>query len=238
MFILDPELLKTMRELPLMALGGAAVIGLCLWITGWWLHRFWITLIATLCGGIIGLMYGPDLGVKQAIVAGVLLALASGCLALSLARVAVFLIYGGVTWYVTMLVTPQWAVPLICVTVGGLLSIWCFRLSMSLLTTSLAAVLLAYSGLLLADLFFDFKAAAYLKAYPWAEFVVLGFVSLLGVGVQFRIQRAQDKAALRKLEQQELRAKMEALQQQAVAEAEQERLQSRRWWQLGRRRAG
>jgi signal transduction histidine kinase len=242
MSILDPELLQAMRDLPLTAVVCGLILGLALWVTGWWLHRFWITLIATLTAGIIGLMYGPELGVKQAMVAGILLALAAGCLALSLARVALFLIYGAAVWYVMALALPQWAVPLICVTVGGLVSIWCFRLCMCLLTCSLASVLMSYAGLLLADQFLDFKATPHLQAYPWAEYVALGVIALLGVGLQFRLERAQQKAAQKKREQQEWKAKLEALKQEAVKQAEEEKalLGPRRkgWWPFGRRRAG
>lgn len=242
MNIVDPELLQAMRDLPIAAVACVTVIGLGLWLTGWWLHRFWITLIATLGAGVAGLLYGPEMGVKQPIVAGVLLALAGGCLALSLARVALFLAYGAATWYVTSLVAPQWAVPLICITVGGLVSICLFRLCMSLLTCSLAAVLLTYCGLLLADLFLDFKAVPYLKAYPWAEYVVMGLVALVGVGAQFRLARAQERAALRKREQEEWNAELEAMRQLSMNPADLERpaRSERRGWKLfgRRRRAG
>lgn len=241
MAVLDTELLLSMRDLPLAVLGCGAVVGISLWLTGWWLHRFWITLIATVAGGMIGLMYGPELGVKQSVVAGVLLAMASGCLALSLARVTLFGIYGLAVWYLTALVTPQWAVPLVCVTVGGLLSIWCFRFCMSVLTCSLASVLLSYCGAIFAEVFLDFRVTRHLGAFPWVEYVVLGIITLLGVGFQFRLQRAQDRAAERRREKEEWNAKMASFQQHAEVEVEQERFQgntgTKRWRLFGRRRA-
>src|SRR5437867_716414 len=80
------DLLTELQSLSPATLGGILAVGLALWLTGWWAHRFWITLLTSFAAGVVGLKVGPQYGVEQPIIAGLLLAVAGGALALALAR--------------------------------------------------------------------------------------------------------------------------------------------------------
>ena len=47
MSIFDPEILQELCGLSFGLCVTGAVVGLLLWLTGWWLHRFWIVLAIT-----------------------------------------------------------------------------------------------------------------------------------------------------------------------------------------------
>lgn len=194
------DLLAEMQSLSQATLGTLAAIGLLLWVTGWWAHRFWITVLTSFGVGLVGLKIGPQYGVQQPIIAGVLLALAGGCLALALARLALFLIYGIAVWQLTLQFAPPYAVPLICITAGGLVSIFLFRLCVILLTSAAGGILLGYAALALAGQNgFDVKSTVYDYQIPLN--IGLGILWLLGVFIQQRIARAMRRAELRRLEQ-------------------------------------
>ena len=65
------------------------VLGFFLWLLGWYGHRFWIVLFTTVIAGVVGLASARVAGV-QPFVAGLLLAIAAGTLALSLSRLLGF----------------------------------------------------------------------------------------------------------------------------------------------------
>src|SRR5262249_33906293 len=99
MSILDPEILQELSGLSVGLCVSGAVIGLLLWLTGWWLHRFWIVLATTALAGILGLVSGSVHGV-QALIAAVLLAVAAGILALALIRLVAFAAGGAAACFV------------------------------------------------------------------------------------------------------------------------------------------
>ena len=62
------------------------VVGLALWLFGWWSHRFWVVLTTTVLAGVFGL-YEAAMFRTHPLVAALLLAVAAGLLALALIRV-------------------------------------------------------------------------------------------------------------------------------------------------------
>src|SRR5688572_18899329 len=93
MQLLDLEILGLTKQLSPPLLVAALLVGLFLWTFGAFTHRFWMAMGVTVAAGVAGLFAGRDFGV-QPLVAALLLALAAGVLALSLARVALFLAGG------------------------------------------------------------------------------------------------------------------------------------------------
>src|SRR5205823_4592530 len=101
--------------------------------------------------GIGGLNIGPTYGMKP-LVAGLLLAIAGGQLALALARVVVFAAAGLTTAAAVHAGAPaNWDIPLGWFLAGGLVGLLLFRLWTMLLTSFLGALLMGYSLLCLLD---------------------------------------------------------------------------------------
>jgi len=94
MKLLAPDILELTRGLTPYVSAGGFLLGLYLWLLGGSSHRFWLALVVTLAAGVLGLHYGPDYEI-QPLVAGLLMALAAGALALSLVRILLF-VAGGI----------------------------------------------------------------------------------------------------------------------------------------------
>lgn len=195
MGVLVPEVLNDLRDLPAATLAVIGGLGLLLWLTGWWLHRFWITLLATSLGGLLGLRLGPQWGVQPAIIAGVLMALAAGCLALSLARLGLFVLYGYVSWEVAQAVAPGSVPALVAFTVGGLASVLLFRICIILLTSALGTVLMTYGGLLGTEVWFGTQAVAPATAQPLVSHGIMLAIGLLGAYLQMKFTRRSNHTA-------------------------------------------
>lgn len=144
-------MLSDLLELPLPALWVILGAGAALALTGWRWHRFWLTISVSLIAGLIGLKQATAWGIQYPIVAGVLLAAAAGCLALSLARVALFLAYGLACWYAMKRLAPPYAIPAICICIGGLFSALFYRFCVTLLTAVIGSILMAYAGLAVTE---------------------------------------------------------------------------------------
>src|SRR5437879_11734362 len=106
MSVFDPEILQELCGLSVGLCITGAVTGLLLWLTGWWLHRFWIVLVTTALAGILGLASGSVHGV-QPLIAAVLLAIAAGILALALIRLVAFAAGGAAAWLVLQKLAPS-----------------------------------------------------------------------------------------------------------------------------------
>lgn len=187
--LIAPDLFAPMRDLPLAAASVVTAVGVCLWFTGWWAHRFWLALGATLGAGVAGLRLGPSYGVEP-MVAGLLAAVAAGGLALSLARVAVFIGCGAGCWYVAQMVIPKWTEPLVCVLAGGLAGVLLFRFCIMLATSLAGTTLTAYGGLTFANQVVGFPAEKWLNDSGTLVVIGYGVVVLLGVVVQYLIDRS------------------------------------------------
>jgi hypothetical protein len=151
MQVLAPDVFADLLGLPAAALIVMLLAGALLALTGWRWHRFWLTIIVSLISGLIGLRQAPAWGIGQPVVAGALMAAAAGCLALSLARVGLFLAYGLGTWYVMKRFAPEVAIPAVCIAAGGLFSVLFYRFCVVLLTSAAGCVLLCYGALGLAE---------------------------------------------------------------------------------------
>lgn len=151
MTVLTPEMLADLLDLPVAALWVIIGVGAALALTGWRWHRFWLTICISLVAGLVGLKQGAAWGINHPIVAGVLLAAAAGCLALSLARVGLFMAYGLACWYAMKRLAPPYAIPAICICAGGLFSVIFYRFCVILLTSAIGSLLMAYGGLAVAE---------------------------------------------------------------------------------------
>ena len=213
MTIIAPDLLTDMLDLPLLAVALVAGVGFGLWITGWWLHRFWITVLTSLTTGLYGLRAAPQLGMAQPVVAGILLALAGGCLALALARLALFGIYGLAAWYLVQQTAPTYAYPLICITAGGLFSVFFFRFCIITLTSALGTVLMGYAGLVLLQVVGEVKVVPIATEQPLLIHIGLGIACLFGMVIQQQIAKALRRREIRRREAERYRQKLDELQQ-------------------------
>jgi hypothetical protein len=134
MQLIAPEILADARGLSagLCVLGLAA--GLVLWLLGWWSHRFWVVLAAALLAGVWGLSEAALLRAPP-LLAGTLLALAAGLLALALARLLAFAAGGLAALLAVQALVPTWDQTLIGFVAGGLLGVLLFRLWVIVLTS-------------------------------------------------------------------------------------------------------
>jgi MFS family permease len=213
---------------PLCAAGVA--VGLLLWLTGWWGHRFWIVLVTTVLAGLFGLVKGPAFQV-QPLVAGLLLAVAAGLLALALVRVVAFAAGGAAAWLLVRALGPAtWHEPLVCFLVGGLVALLLFRLWMMVLASLAGSLFMLYFGLWLGERLSKWDAVAlttqHTELFNWG----CGGLALAGFLIQFFLERRRARKA-REYEEEELYADR----------GRKKGNDSRHWWQRSRqtyRRAG
>jgi hypothetical protein len=162
-----------------------------MWGAGWVTHRFWIALLTTLAAGLIGLRYGSEIGL-QPVVAGLLAAVAAGCVALALARIAIFFWYGFLCWYVVHFTAPQLEVPLVCILIGGLISVLFYRFCVMLLTSAAGMILLSYGGLVLLERAIRFDAVRWVSEQkPQTIHIAFVVAVALGVVVQYLVSQAK-----------------------------------------------
>jgi MFS family permease len=194
MQLIAPEILTEARSLSLGLLTAAFSVGLMLWALGWWGHRFWIVLIATVGAGIYGLNSGPLYGV-QPLVAGLLLAISAGVLALTLIRLVAYAAGGLAAWMIVHALAPLWDQPLLCFLAGGLIGLLLFRFWTMALTSFVGTLLLTYSGLCLADRLGKMDAVSWAdqqgNLFNW----LCGVVALLGFVTQILLERRRVRRA-------------------------------------------
>jgi hypothetical protein len=148
MNLVAPDILAEASGLPLPIAGTALAIGLILWLFGARSHRFWIALVITVTAGLIGLAHGQAADM-QPLVAGLLLAVAAGALALSLVRVLLFIAGGFAALAVMQALAPNHDEPIVSFLVGGLGGILLYRLWITVFTSFIGTLLIAYSSLCL-----------------------------------------------------------------------------------------
>jgi MFS family permease len=228
MQLILPEILADGRGMSVAVYVTGLVLGFLLWLLGWWGHRFWIVLFTTVGAGIVGLSSGRATGV-QPIVAGLLLAITAGVMALALARVLAFAAGGLAGWLLVRTLVPTWDEPLLTFLVGGLLGLLLFRVWMMALTSFAGMLLLVYAGLGLAD------HLDKLDALLWAEkrAMVLNSIvaggTLMGWVAQLLLERFRRHRLRQRKEEEQL----------AQAEKELEkRFHRLRWWPWGENRSG
>src|SRR5436305_1234460 len=101
------------------------LVGLVWWLFGWWSHRFWVVLVATVVAGIYALARGPALHTPP-LVTAVVLSVAAGVLALSLVRVAGFMATGVGLLLLAQEAWPTLDQPILTFLVGGLVGLALF----------------------------------------------------------------------------------------------------------------
>ncbi len=192
--LVAPDILKECMKLELPTLGLGLLVGALLWLVGGWGHRFCIVLVTTLIAGVVGLQCGPFWGM-QPLVAGLLLAVAAGALALSLVRVVVFLAVGWGALYLADALLPGWKEPVACFVAGGLLGVVLFRIWIMAAASLAGTLLMVYAGLCLLGRLakVDVEAWAETKG-PLLNWACLS-VAVLGILLQVLVQRRTAKAA-------------------------------------------
>jgi hypothetical protein len=189
MSLIAPDILAEGRDFTIGFCAVGATVGLLIWLTGWRLHRFWIVLVATVTAGIFGLLKAPVVGV-QPLLAGLLLAVAAGLLALALVRVIAFAAGGIAAVYGVRLLSPApWQEPLICFLGGGLLGLLLFRWWTMVLTSFAGTLLMGYFGIWLAEDLGYIDALAFVQVQEPMVNPVFAAVTLAGAAIQLLVDR-------------------------------------------------
>lgn len=188
MTLVLPEILADARGLSVFVLAEGFAIGLFLWIFGWWSHRFWIVLITTVLAGVYGL-YESQAFHTQPLLAGLLLALAAGLLALHLVRVLAFLAGGMAGLIGVQALVPNLTQSLLCFLICGLLGLLLFRVWMMGLTSLGGSLLFCYCGLALLERAGTMDAVAWTNDGMLLVNIICGVLACLGVVMQFLLDR-------------------------------------------------
>jgi hypothetical protein len=168
-------------------------LGLVLWLLGWWSHRFWIVLATTVLAGVYGLQEAAALQTHP-LIAGTLLAIAAGVLALHLVRLAAFIVGGVAALILVQSALPTLEQPLPVFIVAGLASLCLFRWFLMGLTSLLGATLLCYCGLALLNHRGVFDAVAWMEQGTPMINWVCGLMALMGFAFQFLFDRRGRRA--------------------------------------------
>lgn len=196
MQLIAPDLFAEVAKLSIGACAIGLTLGVLIWLTGWWQHRFWTVAAVTATAGIVGLQSGRNANV-QPLVAGLLAALAAGWMALELAKVLAFLGGGATASILVQTFVPTVHDPLIAFLAGGLLGVVLFRLWMLTFTSLVGSLLIAYSGLGLASVWLKTDAAAIVNEKVGVLNAAVGFGTLLGVLLQGRFDAWRGSAGKR-----------------------------------------
>ncbi len=197
MHLLSPEILEEACEISAPIAATTCAVGFLIWLFGWRGHRFWIVLATTIAAGIFGL-YSEPIHKTQPLVAGVLLALAAGALALALVRVVAFASGAIALWIAVHALIPNWHEPLVALLVGGLIGILLFRAWTMVLTSSTCALLMAYSGLCLAHKLGNVDVVALAENHPTFLNCVFGTAAVAGIALQYLLARRQENDSSRR----------------------------------------
>jgi hypothetical protein len=194
MQLIAPEILADdIRGLSLGLSLAGLLLGTALWLFGWRWHRFWVVLGITLLGGVYGLHEAAALR-AQPLVAGVLLAVGAGVLALSLAKLLAFAAGGCAALLAVQALVPSWNQPLLGFMTGGLLGVLLFRVWLMALTSLSGVLLMTYSGLCLAERFARMDPVRFAEQRSALLNWVCGGVAGLGFLLQLRLNRGQADA--------------------------------------------
>lgn len=225
MQLITPDLLAQLLGMSKGACGMGIGLGVLLWAFGWLGHRFWIVCGTTVLAGVIGLSSGRLAGLTP-IVAGVLLAISAGMMALALARVLAFVAGGVAVCLALQALVPTWEDRLLWFLGGGLVGLFLFRWWMMALTSLAGTLLITYSSLCLLD------ELGKLPALEWTErrtlllnWLVIGG-TLLGMVAQMLVERIRKQMKRARDE--------EAHLQRAEMELEQRMRKQKSWWQRGK----
>jgi hypothetical protein len=184
MELVAPDILADVRQLSAVFSVAGLLVGLVLWLAGWWTHRFWVVLGLTVLGGIVGLQNAAALQ-AQPLLAALGVGLAAGVLALTLMRIGAFVAGGYAGLLLVQTCLPSWDQPLVSFLSGGLLG-WVLVRYWTMILTSLTGVLLVlYAVLALADKIGKIDAVAWSESHTAMLNAVCGVMTLAGFLVQF-----------------------------------------------------
>lgn len=164
------------------------VTGLALWLVGWRTHRFWVVLVTTVLGGLLGLYEAPTFKTEP-LIAALLVALTAGMLALALVRLLAFTAAGLAGLLLTQSVAPNLEQPLIAFLIAGLVGLFLFRLCVMALTSFSGAVLVGYSGLCLLNHYGTMDAIAWTEQGGVLLNWMIGLLTFLGALFQWVLDR-------------------------------------------------
>jgi len=188
MVLLAPDLLKEALGLSPLICSAGLVLGLFLWLFGGRAFRFWLVLATTLLAGVGGLWLGPPLNM-QPLVAGLLLAVAAGALALALVRLLIFCAVGLLGFALAQSLTPNLQESLACFVAGGLLGVLLFQFWITVLTSFLGTLFMSYSSLLLLARFSRMDVVAFTTQQAPLLNWSCAACTVLGVLIQLLMQR-------------------------------------------------
>jgi hypothetical protein len=187
--VVRPWILTDLAELSWPLCASLFALGLFLFLLGGYGHRFWLVLGTTLAAGIVGLQYGPHFGM-QPLVAGLLVGISAGALALALVRIGVFLGVGALAWFLATKLAPGLNEQLACFLAGGLAGVLLFRFWVMVLTSLFGTLLMTYAGLILLHQLAGSDVAGLAERNgPLFNWAILG-VALLGIVFQSLVLRS------------------------------------------------
>jgi hypothetical protein len=179
-----PDILADVRQLSAVFAVLGLVIGMVLWLAGWWTHRFWVVLGMTVLGGFVGL-HNTAVLQTQPLVAALGVGLAAGILALTLVRIGAFVAGGYAGLMLVHAWSPAWDQPFISFLAGGFLG-WLLVRYWTMVLTSLTGVLLIlYSVLALGDKFGKLDAVLWSDRNAITLNALCAAMTLSGFLVQF-----------------------------------------------------
>jgi hypothetical protein len=137
---------------------------------------------------VLGLTLGKDYGM-QPLVAGLLLAVSAGALALSLVRILLFAAGGLAALGLMHSVSSGWDEPIAVFLVGGLIGVLLYRFWIVTFSSLIGALLMAYSALALSDRLRIVDSVAWTsKNGPLLNWGCAALI-VLGILVQFLLER-------------------------------------------------
>lgn len=194
MQFLASDILGEARLLSPFISGAGLALGFLLWCLGGRTHRFWLAMSVTMTAGLFGLTMGKQYGV-QPLVAGLLLAVSAGVLALSLVRILLFVAGGFVALGLAHLLAPGWDEPIAVFLVGGLVGVLLYRLWIVTFSSLIGTLLMVYSGLALSDRLQMVNSVAWAEKYgPLLNWGCVA-VMVMGMLVQFLLERRRRQMA-------------------------------------------
>jgi hypothetical protein len=194
MHLLAPDILEEARMLSPYLSGAGLMIGFLLWSLGGRTHRFWLAMSVTLSAGLLGLTLGKQYGM-QPLVAGLLLAVSAGALALSLVRILLFAAGGLAALSLMYHLAPAWDEPIAVFLVGGLVGVLLYRFWIVTFSSVIGTLFMCYSGLALCDRLHMVDSVAWTgKNGPLLSWGCASLIAL-GILVQFLLERRRHRKA-------------------------------------------
>ncbi len=188
MVLIAPDILADACGLSLGLMLLAVPVGLVLWALGWWSHRFWVVLLATVLAGVYGLQAATTLHASP-IAGAVLLALSAGVLALNLVRLVAFAGGGLAGLLLVETVAPSFDQPLIAFLASGLVCLALFRPCTMALTSLAGAILLVANTLMLLNYYAVIDAPAWCEQSAGLVNWLTAGLAAVGVATQFLLDR-------------------------------------------------